>query len=198
MELCERLILTDCDGVILDWESRFHQWMTARGYQKTKNGNDVYKISTRYGIEKTEGDRLIREFNNSSWIKFLPAYKDSIYYLDLLHRRHGFRFLVITSLSVDPYSQQLRKENLYDLFGHQLFEDIICLETGSDKDQALEPFRDSGCIWVEDSIQNAQVGRDLGLQTFLMEHSHNRTRCPDRVQLVSNWETIYRYITGQI
>lgn len=198
MELCERLILTDCDGVILDWNSRFHEWMTKRGYRKTVAGDDVYKIGTRYGIERDEGDRLIREFNNSSWIRALPAYKDSVYYMDLLYRRHGYRFRVITSLSSDPHSQRLRQDNLYDIFGYQMFEGIECLETGADKDQALEPYRDSGCYWIEDNVKNAQLGRDLGLQTFLMEHTHNRTRCPDSVSMVANWQQIYRAITGQL
>lgn len=197
MDLYERVILTDCDGVILDWNTKFHEWMSRQGYNKTVNGDEVYKIGTRYGIGPELGDKLIREFNNSSWIGSLPAYRDAIYYMDLLYRRHGYQFRVITSLSSDPYSQKLRRENLYDLFGHQMFEDILCLDTGADKDQALEPYRDSGCFWIEDSVKNAQVGRDLGLNTFLMEHTHNRTRCPDRVSKVANWQQIYRAITGQ-
>jgi hypothetical protein len=198
MELCERLILTDCDGVILDWNSQFHTWVTKKGHKMVPGGDEQYRIGYRYGLSKEEGRRLVREFNNSSWIGYLPVYKDAAYYLDLLYRKHGFRFRVITSLSTDPYSQELRKENLHRIFGYQMFEYIDCLETGSDKDQALEPYRDSGCYWVEDSILNAQCGRDLGLNTFLMKHPHNQTRCPDGVRLVPNWAEIYRHITGQI
>jgi len=198
MELCERLILTDADGVLLDWNSQFHTWMTKRGYTMVPGGDQQYRIGYRYGLDIEQGRQLVREFNNSSWIKFLPVYKDAAYYLDLLYRRHGFRFKVITSLSLDPYTQELRKENLYNIFGSQMFEYIECLDTGSDKDQALAPYKDTNCFWIEDSILNAQCGRDLGLDTFLMEHSHNRTRCPDGVRLVPNWATIYDHITGRI
>lgn len=197
MELCERLILTDCDGVVLNWENAFNEWMKARGYRKVPNGNSVYKIGSRYGIDQDYGYRLVREFNNSSWIGFLSPFRDAVYYMDLLYRRHGYRFHVITSLSRDPYSQRLREQNLYNFFGHQMFEKVTCLDTGANKDAALASYRDSECVWVEDSVKNAQVGRDLGLRTFLMEHAHNSTRCPDGVSKVANWQQIYRAITGQ-
>lgn len=197
MELCERLILTDIDGVALNWENAFDEWMRVRGYRKVPDGDSVYKIGTRYGIDQDYGYRLVREFNNSSWIGFLSPFRDAVYYMDLLYRRHGYRFHAITSLSRDPYSQRLREQNLYNFFGHQMFERIECLDTGADKDTALAPYRDSECVWVEDSIKNAQVGRDLGLRTFLMEHAHNSTRCPDGVSKVANWQQIYRAITGQ-
>lgn len=196
MQLHERLILTDCDGVILDWNARFHAWMLSRGYTMAPKGDEQYRIGIRYGISYEEGKSLVREFNNSSAIAFLPAYKDSIYYMDLLWRKHGYKFAVITSISLDQFTQKLRKYNLYELFDKNMFESIVCLDTGSDKDEALEQYRDTGCYWIEDSINNAKTGRDLGLQSFLMEHSHNRTRCPDGVTMVDSWKDIYQRITG--
>jgi FMN phosphatase YigB (HAD superfamily) len=197
MELCERLILTDIDGCVLSWETAFDEWMQARGHRKVANGDQVYKIGTRYDIDQDHGYKLVRQFNNSSWIGFLSPFRDAVYYMDLLYRRHGYRFHAITSLSRDPYSQKLREQNLHRFFGEEMFVKIECLDTGADKDAALAPYRDSECVWVEDNIKNAQLGRDLGLRTFLMEHSHNSTRCPDGVRKVTNWQQIYRAITGQ-
>ena len=197
MELCERLILTDIDGCVLSWETAFDEWMQARGHRKVVNGDQVYKIGTRYDIDQDHGYRLVHQFNNSSWIGFLSPFRDAVYYMDLLYRRHGYRFHAITSLSRDPYSQKLREQNLHRFFGEEMFVKIECLDTGADKDDALMPYRDSECVWVEDNIKNAQLGRDLGLRTFLMEHSHNSTRCPDGVRKVTNWQQIYRAITGQ-
>jgi len=46
----ERKILTDVDGVLLDWESAFTAWMGERGY--TPVNPEVYKQSVRYNIEQ--------------------------------------------------------------------------------------------------------------------------------------------------
>lgn len=196
MNLTDRLILTDCDGVILDWQTRFDEWMRDRGYKMIENGLAEYRIGTRYGISVDDGRKCTRTFNNSSTIGFLPQFRDSLYYMDLLYRKHGYKFTVITSLSSNRYSQRLREMNLHNLLDSEMFEDIICLDTGADKKEALMPYRDSGCYWIEDSVINAAVGRDLGLQTFLMEHSHNRMICPEGVKLVANWQQIYRSIVG--
>ena len=93
-------------------------------------------------------------------------------------------------------SQELRRMNLKKLFGETAFEKFIFLDTGADKDDALEPYRNSGYYWIEDKIINAQVGHDLGLKSILMEHGHNMDA--DIVfPKVKNWKEIYEIIVGQ-
>ncbi len=85
--------------------------------------------------------------------------------------------------------------NLRKLFGDTAFELVTCLETGADKNEALEPYRDSGCWWVEDKPENAEVGLKLGLRSILMEHGHNMNHeCP--YPIVKNWREIYAIITS--
>jgi len=197
MMLNERLILTDCDGVILNWNAGFNKWMEFHGYKMLENSSHYYKISKRYGIEKDLSEKLVKEFNNSSDIGFLSAYRDSLYYMDLLYRKHGYKFGVITSLSNYPASQKLRKGNLDKLFGSDMFEFLICLDTGADKDQALAKFQDSECFWIEDSVKNAEVGANMGLRSLLMEHPYNvAEELADGVTRVKNWSEIYSIIVG--
>ncbi len=70
----------------------------------------------------------------------------------------------------------------------------IILGCGDDKDEALEPYRDSGYIWVEDKVKNAELGVELGLDSILMEHSFNMNH--ETIKLAKNWKDIYEYITG--
>jgi len=99
-------------------------------------------------------------------------------------------------LSLDPNAQELRRMNLNKLFGKTAFEEIICLDTGADKDEALEPYRDTGHYWIEDKIVNCQVGRDLGLKSLLMEHGHNMDYEDPAIPRVKNWREIYNIIVG--
>ena len=45
-----KIILTDADGVILDWEYAFGVYMSQHGFNQQPGGNLKYSIGTRYGI----------------------------------------------------------------------------------------------------------------------------------------------------
>jgi FMN phosphatase YigB (HAD superfamily) len=188
-----KVILTDCDGVLLDWEFAFDCWMQSHGFTQAQDGKLEYKISKRYDINYDQGKQLTKIFNSSASIGFLPALRDAIYYVKRLHEEHGYVFHCITSLSLDPSAQKLRKMNLDKLFGKTVFEKIVCLDTGADKDQALEPYRGSDLFWIEDKPKNADLGHELGLRSILLEHGHNmHHECTYPV--VKNWKEIYNII----
>jgi hypothetical protein len=193
----DRLILTDCDGVLMNWEYAFSVWMKKMGYTTQVNSTEssTYDMALRYGIDSKEKDLLIRHFNTSSAIGYLPPLRDAMYYMDLLHRKHGYVFHMITSLSLDPMAQDLRESNTRKLFGNTAFEKFIYTDCGENKDEVLAPYKDSGLYWIEDKIENAQLGLDLGLESILIEHSYNMNSeiCPK----MKNWSQIYEYITGE-
>lgn len=188
----DKVILTDCDGVLLNWEYAFITWMYRHGYTEVENGRVFYDIGDRYGIPKDEKTRLIKFFNESSAIGFLPPLRDAMYYVDKLHREHGFIFHCITSLSLEPTAQELRTANLKKLFGETVFEKFIYLDTGADKDKALAPYKDTGYLWLEDKVENAQLGMKLGLDSLLIEHGHNM-HITD-IPLMKNWKEVYEYV----
>ncbi len=191
----QQLILVDADGVLLNWEYAFAIWMEQHGHEKQPGSEFVYDIGERYGISREQGRKLIKLFNESAAIGFLPPLRDAMYYVKRLHEEHGYRFHCITSLSLDVNAGRLREMNLRKLFGDTVFEKIICLDTGADKHDALSEYQDSRCWWIEDKPENADVGLALGLQSILVEHGHNMNHeCPYPV--VKNWREIYAIITS--
>ena len=192
----KNLILVDCDGVLCNWEYAFAIWMEQHGFNKAPGSEFVYDIGERYDISKDQGRKLIKMFNESAAIGFLPPLRDAMYYVKRLHEEHGYVFHCITCLSTDINAQRLREMNLKKLFGETAFERIVCLDTGADKNYALEEYAGSGCWWVEDKPENADVGYNMGLQSMLMEHGHNMNHeCPYPV--VKNWREAYALIVGQ-
>ena len=191
----KKLILTDCDGVCTDWEYAFDVWMLQHGFNKTQGGEFKYDIGKRYGIDKEQGKKLIKIFNESAAIGFLPPLRDAMYYIKRLHEEHGYVFHCITSLSKDENAQELRRMNLRKLFGKTAFEKFVFLDTGADKDEALASYKDSGLWWIEDKIDNCQVGLDLGLKPLLVEHGHNMDAVVPFPK-VKNWREIYERIVG--
>lgn len=189
----EKVILVDCDGVLLDWEFQFDLWMAKHGYQVVEPGN--YKMGIKYGLPGKEIMRLIRMFNESAAIRKLPPLRDAIKYVKKLHTDHGYIFYCISSLSDDEYAQRLRTKNLIETFGPTVFHKYIYLDTGADKDKALKPFAGSECYWIEDKPQNADVGAALGLNAILIKHDHNLDY-KGPAQMVNNWKEIYQIIVG--
>jgi hypothetical protein len=192
----KKLILTDADGVLLDWEWAFNVWMQEHGFAEVAGSKLNYDMSIRYGIPKEQVTKLIRIFNESAAIGFLPALRDAVFYVKRLHEEHGYVFHCITSLSLDANAQRLRKMNLQKLFGKTAFEHIICLDTGADKNEALEEYEGTGLIWIEDKIENAECGYRYGLNPLLVEHGHNMNYRHEGITLVKNWKQIYEIVTG--
>jgi hypothetical protein len=189
-----KVILVDCDGVLMNWEYAFYVWMERHGYEPVK-GSLAYDVGERFGLEKEEKNHLVKMFNESAAIGFLPPLRDAMYYVDLLHRKHGYVFHMITSLSLDPSAQSLRIQNTKKLFGETAFEKFVFCDTGADKDMALIPYRDSGYFWIEDKTENAVLGHQMGLESIIMKHGHNMNN-DTGLPMVRDWSEIYEYITN--
>ena len=189
----DKIILTDCDGVLLDWEEGFSVWMEHHGHEKVEGFQFMYDIGERYGITKDQARKLIKTFNESAAIGFLPPLRDAQYYVKMLAEKHQYKFLVLTSLSTDPYAQELRMRNLKKIFG-DFFVDVICLETGADKDEELAILakKYEGNYWIEDKPENVEAGVNAGFNGILIEHGHNMGY--KGAFVAKKWEDIYNLV----
>ena len=189
----QKIILTDCDGVCLDWEWAFMQWMAHNGMKPAvEDWKTVYKVSDRFGVSPADGSRLTSQFNSSAAIGFMPPLRDAQWFIKKLNEQHGIKFVAVTSLHDDPYAQKLRTENLRKLFG-DAFIDFHYLACGADKDEILEELSHKyyGAPWIEDKPENADVGDSCGFESYLMEHGHNMDY-EGPATVVRNWEELYQ------
>lgn len=191
----EKIILVDADGVITDWDFAFNIWVSRHGFARVDDFK--YDITRRYGMTRSAADVLVKQFNESASIGFLPALRDSAFYVKRLHEEHGYKFHLITSLGMDENARELRRMNVKKLFGESTFTKFIFLDTGAPKDEVLEQYRDKGYYWVEDKYKNALAGYNVGLVPLLMEHGHNLNFSDPNVTVVKNWKHIYNIITGE-
>jgi hypothetical protein len=190
----KKTIIVDCDGVVLNWEYAFDIFMQEHGFTKVEGCKCVCMISAqRYGIDLVQGRKLIKIFNESASIGFLPPLRDAVEYVTRM-ADEGWRFIAITSLSTNRFAQKLRKRNLEKLFGKDTFIEVTCLATGADKDDALAKYAGSGMYWVEDKPVNALAGAKVGLKPILMEHGFNMNN--KDFPLAKNWKEIYEIVSG--
>jgi hypothetical protein len=189
-----KLILADCDGVLLAWEWYFDRWMHKHGF--TKRIHDAYSTCEAYGISEEQGGQLVRMFNETVYAGNLPPLRDALKYVRKLHEEYGCIFHVISSISGEPEIAEARKRNLRNVFGSSVFYKITCLDPSVSKLVVLNEYADSGAIWVEDVVHNYRLGEQLNLHPILITHSYNELeRCSNRVY---NWASIYEIVTDRI
>jgi len=188
----DKRIILDCDGVLLDWAYAFDVWMVEHGYSKISNTNQYYEQTRRYGISQVEAVSQIKKFNESGCVGFIPAFRDSVEYVTKLSKL-GWKFEVISCLDKDKYAQKLRQKNLLHLFG-DVFDFIDCaLDFTVGKEQyLLDRYKGKNYYWIEDSVDHAESGKRVGLNSIVMDHPYNKEWDGPRVK---NWKDIYQIIT---
>tara|TARA_Y100000748_G_scaffold243080_1_gene207293 strand:- start:853 stop:1473 length:621 start_codon:yes stop_codon:yes gene_type:complete len=199
-----RIILTDVDGVLLEWEYHFTEWMLQRSYFDDKgkrtypyklldNKENTYEMAERFGLTITDIRKEIREFNKSAWMATQCPMPDSQTWVKLL-AAEGWTFIPITSQTSDIPAQKVRKKRLTELFG-DVFYNYHILDTGADKDSALAEFHNTGLYWVEDKPKNALAGLNYGLKPILIDHPYNRDFNHPEITRVNNWKQIHEILS---
>ena len=202
MPISDRIILTDVDGVLLEWENHFTKWMITRGHKLKENYKSEYDMGKRFifysNVFNEDPDYIklaIREFNKSAWMATQPPMPESQTWVKLLHAE-GWTFIPISSQTSDIPAQELRKRRLEELFGENAFYNFHILETGSDKDDVLAEFHGTGLYFIEDKWTNALAGLKYGLKVLFINHPYNQKYKHPDITRVNNWKQIHEIVSN--
>lgn len=191
-----KVILTDVDGVLLNWTKGFTEWMDKKGFQPTRGQEFSWCIGQRFNLgEGIDETQFVKEFNNSASIAFLEPFRDAIDGVKQL-TNHGYKFYALTSLSSNPHAGALRKYNLENVFGEGVFTDIHCLSVGSPKALALYELsiRYPNAWWIDDHPHNVEDGAGVGLRSILVDHIFNREAVLTGAKRFATWNDISNHI----
>jgi beta-phosphoglucomutase-like phosphatase (HAD superfamily) len=194
----EKIILTDADGVLVDWNTAFDKFMARHGHPRVPETDTEYNISLRHNVTTHQAMAYVKEFNESPDIAHLSPFADAVPHVRLLAEL-GFKFIVVTSISSHPDAKIHRTNNLTDLFG-DVFEDIHCIEQGASKASILMNWADTGYFWIEDHMRQAEAGYEAGLRTILINHPYNfhyKTDLFPTVSYDTPWNEIYNMIRNE-
>ena len=135
-----KILLTDIDGVVLDWQKHFNKYL-----DHYYPGEELFDPTVFAQGERT--GKIIKEFNNSAWIGFLEPWKDSVEVLTELNHM-GWKIYGCTSMGTDQYANALRKKNIETLMP-DVFAQLEIIPFMQPKGNWLAPWKGSGAVWVE-------------------------------------------------
>jgi uncharacterized HAD superfamily protein len=181
-----KLLLTDIDGVILNWSDHFRKYL-----QQYYPDVDLWD-PTVFAQQDITAD-IIKHYNYTAWIGFVPPLRDA---QDVLpkFKKDGWEIIACTSMGSDQYANALRRMNIENLFP-SVFSRIDIIPFMEPKNKWLTQYRGSGAVWVEDKWTNAMAGADMGLKTFLMRHEYNSKYNSKNINEVDNWIQIYNKVS---
>ena len=157
-----KIILTDCDGVLLDWNTGFNQFMEREYGIQTVGDPNEYCLYTRFEDQVTP--EHVEEFNSSDYLQYIKPFKEAQESLKMLSNE-GWRFLCITAVK----NKQVREKQLRQHFGN-IWTDIICVDNIKKKEgHLIDAYNRYGsCVWVEDNPALADIGEMVGHQSYLI------------------------------
>jgi len=182
----KKLLLTDIDGVLLDWSGHFNKYLET--YYP-----DLGLMDPTEFVQNSDIAKVMQKFNHSAWIGYLKPHKDAAEVL-LEFQKKGYEIICCTAMGYDQYQYSLRKQNLENVFPG-LITRMDVVGFGEPKNEWLSQYKDSGAIWVEDKWTNAVAGADQRLNTFLMKHEYNAYKDDARITKVDNWQQILGQVT---
>lgn len=129
------VILTDVDGILVQWASGLPYFAQDYGIDTT----NILKVITEnvfmspgqmFRCNEELGLKLMTEYNNSKYIKFLTGYTDAIEVINRL--KDKYEFVAITALGTTDQALFNRLYNLNSLFPNA-FSDILLVNYGESK-----------------------------------------------------------------
>lgn len=180
----DKVIYTDVDLTLLDFNAPFEKFAREMGHP-VPIGATVGQahLPDCYDIDPAEAAKLVQAFFEDAAFGNLPPIAGS---QDVVQRLHagGWDFVAITACPDSVHNRRL--ENLRYVFGIE-FRDVIYSGFGGCKKDILSGFTPS--VWVEDNVGHAEIGHDLGFNTFLINQLHNHGKETNATR-VDTWSQI--------
>lgn len=191
-------IITDVDGVLLDWFPAFENWIIEVKDIKPLHDTtpSTYKLTDKYPLTSKEIVDYIAEFNTSSAFGELKAIDGAVEYLGMLLQDNSKDISWLSSGSVEGHEEEcfdMRSKNLRNCFGKDIPGTLLVMRAS--KEEYLKKYKEEfneDLIFIEDSLEHAEVAIKLGIKTILLGYSYNGTNKSSKLLYkAKNWKEVY-------
>lgn len=146
----QKIVLIDCDGVILKWGSRLREFASNLGIDvdTTKTDAEIYTTPEDVFLtDRESANELVNEYHKMMLDCLLP-YHDTKYI-----NESDCKFVVVTAIGTDPELIKLRWDNLQFYFKDKIIN-LMCCEPNESKlelfNKAKELYGDRVVAYIDD------------------------------------------------
>ena len=194
-------IITDVDGVLLDWFSAFEKWIVeVKGIKPLHSTTpSTYKLTDKYPLTFKKIVDYIAEFNSSETFGNLKAIDGAVEYLGKLLADNTKEVVWLSSGSVEGKEEEcfdMRSKNLKDHFGVDIPGTLLVMQAS--KEEYLKKYKEEygdSLVFIEDSLEHAEAAIKLGIKTILLNYSYNNNNKSSKLlRKAKDWKEIYSQI----
>jgi FMN phosphatase YigB (HAD superfamily) len=199
----QKAVILDCDEILLNHLGGFKKYVEKYYDIKTVGEPKQYNLQDWLQCDGEQVMDLLKNFNFYSYefglLEPMDEFTtDRMTFLEMFHP--DVAFIVVTKSGTFGHGEVLRKVNLHNVFG-DIFDDIIILENYQTKRGTYAKLATQYDIVtvVDDHLANIDVAQELGLDTVVLQCTHNVTEKDNpKYNFVTDWNQMAEYITYKI
>lgn len=190
------VIATDIDGVVVKWQSGLPYFAQKYNLPLEHILDLIIKDTfvpphELFDCHHDLGDKLIKKYNSSDFIRYLAPYADALEIINKL--KHKYRFVAVTALGTDVDSMLNRKFNLQALFPGA-FDDIFVCGHNESKTTLLRKVNEkygNVVAYVDDMPGHVDTAYDeLHCPIFWMPRGHRDDSPVNPHKKVRDWNDL--------
>lgn len=194
----KKILITDVDFVLLDWVVGLKPFLDEKGIDSEHL--DQYRGSTYYpslselffNDNEDQNVKLMKEFNNSSWIEHLPIFQDdSRRHLEKISKKVDI--VAVTCLGDGKEQKLMRTNNLIQHYKDAI-KDVICIPVRTSKAPTFANLKNNNDIlfYIDDRENHLAEAKSCGIDTLLFKR--NEDHAPTESKVVNCWSEIEKLV----
>lgn len=196
------VIVTDVDGIVLRWASGL-PFFLAEYNRDTKsaiecNIDDNFRTASElFGYDEETSKKLLVQYNNSKFIKYLQPYTDALNVINELSK--DFDFVAITALGTNDTAMLNRIFNLNAFFGGGTFKEVRCVDYNESKINEYlyvkKKYGNDAVCFIDDLAKNLEDCHDVFQELPLLHMPRGERETPKcKHTFVKDWYEVKKWL----
>lgn len=200
----QKAIIFDCDDILLDHVGGFAKFARKHYNIKAEGLPVQYNLQEWLGCDEADVMKMLKHFNEQAYEFGLlePVDASTVDSMKVLRKLFPeIKFIIVTKSGTMGHSTVLRHVNLANVFGDDMFDEVIILEYFNSKRATYNRLNNKYNIItvLDDHLANIDQAIEIGLDSVVLECSHNRAqKFNPKYNFVSDWDEMFYYLLDKI